>query len=186
MENRISAQPAQSSRARVRPRSRLSVPRSCPRALSLRLVGPVCRRRLPSPARPRSLSVSRAQPVSAPSHSLRALISSRCVVGPPCQIRLPREPPWTSADAHREPQPRHLPTHPSSLLSTARTRSLSPASFRASSLSLSHALPSPLALAGDTRTLCWPSSPPEATPSHPELRPKVKNSFPCLVFLIRA
>jgi hypothetical protein len=103
---------------------------------SLCLVGPVCRCRLPSPACPRSLSVSRAQPVSASSRSLRALVSSRCDVGPPCQIRLPCEPSWTSAHARREPWPRRLPTRPSSLLSTARTRSLSSASFRASSLSL--------------------------------------------------
>jgi hypothetical protein len=57
-------------------------------------------------------------------------------VGPLYQLRLPREPPWTSAHTRREPLSRRLPTHPSSLLSTAHTRSLSLASFRASSPSL--------------------------------------------------
>jgi hypothetical protein len=98
-------------------------------------VGLVCRRRLPSPARLRSLSVLRAHPVSAMSRSLRAPVSSRCAVGPPCQLCLPREPPWTSAHACRESRPRRLPSRPSSLMSTACTSSLSLASFRASSLS---------------------------------------------------
>jgi hypothetical protein len=106
----------------------LSPPFLCP-------VGLAYRHRLPSPEHPDSLSVPWAQLVSAPSRSLRALVSSRCAVGPPYQLRLPREPPWTSAHARREPRPRRLPMRPSSLLSTARTRSLSPASFHASSLS---------------------------------------------------
>jgi hypothetical protein len=89
------------------------------------LVGPACRCQMPSPARPRSLSASRAQPLSTPSRSLRKPIFPCCAVGPPCQFRLPREPPWTSAHACREPWPRCLPKHPSFFLSIARTRSLS-------------------------------------------------------------
>jgi hypothetical protein len=60
----------------------------------------------------------------------------RCAVGPPCQFRLPYEPPWTSAHARQDPRPHRLPMQPSSLLSTAHTRTRSPASFHASSPSL--------------------------------------------------
>jgi hypothetical protein len=121
----------------------------------------------------RVLSVPRARPVSAMSHTLRAPVPYRCAVGLPCQLRLPREPPWISTHTRQEPRPRRLPTRPSSLLSTARTRSLSYLISR--KLTLSLALPSPLALAGDPRPPCRPSSPPEAAPSHPELRLEVRN-----------
>jgi hypothetical protein len=54
-------------------------------------------------------------------------------MGLPCQFCLPREPSWTSVRVCRDPWPRRLPAHPSSLLSIAHTRSLSPAPFHASS-----------------------------------------------------
>jgi hypothetical protein len=53
-------------------------------------------------------------------------------------------------------------------------------------LTHSRTLLSPLALAGVPCPLCQLSSPLEAAPSHPELRPEVRNMFPCLVSLIRA
>jgi hypothetical protein len=71
---------------------------------------------------------------------------------------------------------------PSALLTPARTRSLSPASFR--TLSPFRAPQSSLALAGDPRSRCRPSSPPEVAPSHPELRPEVRNSLSCPFILI--
>jgi hypothetical protein len=74
----------------------------------------------------------------------RALAPSLCTVELLCQLRLPREPPWTSVHARREPQPHRLPTHPSSLLSTADTCSLPYLISR--KLTLSRALLSPLAL----------------------------------------
>jgi hypothetical protein len=162
LENCISAQPAQSIQAG--PRAPAPPDRWTPsvsggflaHALSspsLCLVGLACRRQSPSLARPCSLSASWAQLVSTPRCSLHAPVFPRCAVGPPCQFRLPREPPWTSAHARQEPRPHRLPTHPSSLLSTARTRSLSPDPFRVSSLFLSLALPSLLALAGDPSPL---------------------------------
>jgi hypothetical protein len=103
---------------------------------SLCPVGPVCRRQSPSPTRPLSVSALRARLVSAMSNFPRALASSLYTLGPLCQLHLPRKPPWTSAHVHREPWPRRLPTQPRSLLSIAHTRSLSLASFRASSPSL--------------------------------------------------
>jgi hypothetical protein len=89
-----------------------------------------------SPARPSSVSASRARFVSVMNHFLHAPVFPRCTVGPPCQFHLPREPPWTSAHAHRDPRPRRLPMHPSPILSTVRTHTRSPTSFRASSPSL--------------------------------------------------
>jgi hypothetical protein len=53
-------------------------------------------------------------------------------------------------------------------------------------LTLSHALLSPLALAGVAPPRCRPSNPLEAATSRPEHRPEVRHLFPCLVFLIRA
>jgi hypothetical protein len=53
-------------------------------------------------------------------------------------------------------------------------------------LTLSHALPSLLTLVGEPRPSYQPSSPPKATSSHLELRPKVRNLFICLVYLIYA
>jgi hypothetical protein len=112
-----------------------------PRALSSPLPqpsGPDCRCKSPSPTRHLSLSALQARLVSTVSYFPRtpAPSLSLCTVGPPYQLCLPREPPWTSEHARREPHSRRLPTHPISLLSTAHTHSLSPASFRASSPSL--------------------------------------------------
>jgi hypothetical protein len=49
------------------------------------------------------------------------------------------------------------------------------------SLALSRALPLPLSLAGNPRPPCRSSSLPEATPSDPELRPKVRHLFRCSI-----
>jgi hypothetical protein len=130
------------------------------------------------------VSASRARFVSTPSGSLRALAPPRCAVGPPCQLRLPRGPPWTNtralAHARRDPPPRRPPMHPSYFLSTARIRTRFPVSFRPSSLSLSHS-------AHAARPRRRPAeSPPKAMPSHPELRLEVRSPFPCLVSLIHA
>jgi hypothetical protein len=93
----------------------VSISFACAPKLSLCPVGPTCYRCEPFPPHTRSLSLHR---------------------GAPCQIRLLCKPPWTSTHAHREPRPRHLPTCPTSLLSTAHTFSLSPTSFHTSSPSL--------------------------------------------------
>jgi hypothetical protein len=53
-------------------------------------------------------------------------------------------------------------------------------------LTLSRALLSPLGFAGVPRSSCRPSNPLGAAPSYPELRPEVRRSFSCLVFLIHA
>jgi hypothetical protein len=77
-------------------------------APSLCTAGLACQHRYPFTPRPLSPSLRR---------------------GTPCQLHPLREPPVTSVHTRREPWPRCLPTPPSSLLSPARTRSSSPASF---------------------------------------------------------
>jgi hypothetical protein len=84
---------------------------------------------------PLSVSASWACLISTMSRLPHAPTPSLCTVGPPCPLRLHREPSLTSAHARRAPQPCRLPTHPSSLLSTAHT-ALSPTSIRSSSPSL--------------------------------------------------
>jgi hypothetical protein len=76
----------------------------------------------------------------------RAPAPSLYNVGPLCQLRLPREPPWTTAHARREPQPRRLATHPSSLFEH-RPHLLSLPYLISRKLTLSRALLSSLALA---------------------------------------
>jgi hypothetical protein len=130
---------------RVRPSSNRRTPpvgavpfarsHASPFPLSLCSVGPTCRCHFLSHA-PHTLSVQRTPPVSAVNHSLCALPLSLVAPWSPYQLRLTSKPPLTSAQARREPQPRRLPTCPSSLLSLARTCSLSPASFRPRSPSL--------------------------------------------------
>jgi hypothetical protein len=126
-----------------------------------------------------SLSASRARLVSASSRFPRAPDPSRCAVGPPCQLRIPRDPPWTSSTHAEIPgtspaQAPQLPfehlLHPHSLPCPISRR---PA--------LSRALPSLLDLVGDPRPPCRSPSPPEAAPSDPELRPEVRHRFPCSV-----
>jgi hypothetical protein len=124
-----------------------------------------------------SLSASWARLISALNRFPRAPVPSRCVVGPPCQLCLPRDPPWTSTHAHRDPRPRRPPTHPQ-LLFEHRPHPHSLPCPISHSLTLSRALPSPLDLAGDPRRS--PSSP-EATPSDPELHLEVRHPFPCSI-----
>jgi hypothetical protein len=116
--------------ARTRSRTRSLFP-SARRARAISVVSPS--------RKPLSPSSQRAPPVSAVTRSLCSL-SLSLRRGTPCLLRPPREPPLTRAHARREPWPHRLPTSPSSLLSPARTRSPSPASFcpLLPSLTLSH------------------------------------------------
>jgi hypothetical protein len=87
-----------------------------------------------------SLSASWARLVSALNRFPRTPVPSRCVVEPLCQLCLPYDPSWTStralAHVRRDPRPRRPPTHPSSFLSTACTRTHSLVPFHTVSLSL--------------------------------------------------
>jgi hypothetical protein len=194
MENYISAQPAQSSPARPHARAPASPNRWAPPTS-----GSFLARALSSPplfsgaglstlvalARAPSFSLCLAGPtrqhtelfpprVCFPSlrrgASLSVLPSPRTVVDQ--RARMPRTPATSTAHAHQLPC-EHRP-HPLSLPCLISCK-----------LTLSRALPSPLALAGDPCPSCLPSSPPEAVPSHPELRPKVRNPVSCSIFLIR-
>jgi hypothetical protein len=125
---------------------------------------------------PLSLSALRARLISVLSCFPRTPAPSCCAVGPPSQLRLPRYPPWTSMHARTPRSPTTSPAHAaSSLLSTASTSLHHPISRK---LALSRALPLLLDLAGDPYPSCRSSSPPEAVPSDPKLRPEVRHPFP--------
>jgi hypothetical protein len=188
MENRILAQPVQfgpvQPRAHARPRGQaapacrcralslplpsgadLSAPVAFARApvFSLCLAGPTRQRAEPFPLRAYFLSLRCGASLSAPP-SLRATVDQRA--------RMQRT---ATSPAHAPQLPfKHHP-HPLSLPCLI-SRQLTP----------SRALPSTLVLSGGPHLSCWPSSPPEAAPSHPELHPEMRNLFLCLVFLIRA
>jgi hypothetical protein len=108
---------------------------------------------------------------------------SRCVVGPPCELCLPR--------ARRGPASACTPRSPATSLAHTpqllfehhpRPHSLSRPSSH--SLALSRALPTLLDLASDPRPSCRSSSPPEAAPGYLELCLEVRHPFPCSVFPI--
>jgi hypothetical protein len=80
--------------------------------------------------------------------------------------------------------PATSPAHAPQLLFEHRPRPHSLPRPISHSLALSRALPTPLNLTGDPRPPCQSSSLPEATPGHPELRPKVRHPLPCSVFPI--
>jgi hypothetical protein len=118
----------------------------------------------------------------------RALPLSHCAVGPLCQLRL--------LHAHLGPEHVHSrrtlrtlatsPAHAPQLLFEHRPRPHSLPHPSLHNLALSRALPMPLNLARDPRPPCRSSSPPEDTLGHPELCPKVRHLFSCLVFPIHA
>jgi hypothetical protein len=142
----------------------LSAPVSFACSLSLCLVGPVCQCRAVAPARP---------------------LFSLYAVGLPCQFRLlrarhglarahSRTSPGFSATTPTRPapflEPRQCPAHTPHLISLGFT--------------LSRALPTPPAAAGDPRPRYRPSSSPETAPSLPELRLEVRHPSPCPISLI--
>jgi hypothetical protein len=136
---------------------------ACVPSFSLCLAGPTRQHTEPFPPRVCFPSLRRGA-------SLSVLPSPRTVVDQ--RARMPRTPATSTAHAPQLPY-EHRP-HPLSLPCLISRK-----------LTLSRALPSPLALAGDPRPSCLPSSPPEAVPSHPELRPEVRNPVSCSIFLIR-
>jgi hypothetical protein len=189
-EKTNSAQPAQLSPARPRAHAasqggfHLSAVVFSPRALPSPLLlpsGAILSAPIALAHTPFSLSTSQARPVSTMNRFVvHPLSLSLCAMGPPCQLRLPRDPPWTSAHACRDPQPRRLPMHPQ-LPFEPRPHPHSLPCPISRKLTLSRALLSPLGFAGVPRPPCRPSNPPEAAPSRPELCPKVRHQFPCSV-----
>jgi hypothetical protein len=148
-----------------------AVPLSPPRALSLTLcpMGPTCRRQFPSPAR--SLSLCLVGPVrQLPSRCPARPLFSLCAVGLPCQFRLPR--------SRRISRPRRPPTRPAPFLEPRQCPAHAPCLI-SHSFTLSRALPTPPAAAGDPRPRFRPPSSPETAPSLPELRPEVRHPSPC-------
>jgi hypothetical protein len=141
-----------------------------------------------SPARPSSLSASRARFAS-------------------CRVVAPRVPfspsvPWTlpvsstlptpvvdrrvRTHAHRRiSRPRRQPTRPAPFLEPRQCPALPPPCLISRSSAHSRALPTSPTATGDPRPCSQPSSSPETAPDLPELRPEVRLPPPCLFYLIR-
>jgi hypothetical protein len=147
-------------------------------------VGPTCRCQFPLPVS--SLSVSRARFASAEPlpprvpFSLSALwaclvrsafpvpaVDRRVRTRACCRVSWPRRLPMRPAPFL---EPRQCPAHIPHLISRRFT--------------LSSALHTPPAAAGDPRPRPRPSSSPETAPSVPELRPEVRHPSPCPISLI--
>jgi hypothetical protein len=140
----------------------------------------------PLPARSPSLSVSRTR------------IASRRAVARTPLSSLPM--PWASLVSsafsalavdrrvrtcarRRVSRPRRPPTRPIPFIEPCQCPAHNP-HLISHSFTLSRALPSPPATAGDPRPCPRPSSSPETGPSLPELRPEVRNLCPCPISLI--
>jgi hypothetical protein len=113
------------------------------------------------PAHPfSSLSAPWACPVSSAPSALA--VDRRMRTRARRRISRPRRPPTRPAPFL---EPRQCPAHTPRLISLSST--------------LSRALPTPPATAGDPHPRSRPSSSPETSPSLPELRPEVRHSSPC-------
>jgi hypothetical protein len=126
---------------------------------SLCLADPTCQHAEPFPPHARFPSLHRGASLSAPP-SPRTVVY-QCAHTPRTMATLP---------AHAPQLPLEHRSHPFSLSCLISRK-----------LTLSRALPPPLALARDPRSPCRPSSTPEAAPSLPERRPDVRNSLSCSV-----
>jgi hypothetical protein len=153
------------------------------RALSLALcpLGLTYRHHFSSPVRSLSLSVSRARIASRRAIAPRVPFFSLCAVGLPCQFR----PSALAVDRrvrtharHRISRPRRPPTRPAPFLEPRQCPAHTPCLI-SYSFTLSRALPTPPAAAGDPCPRSWPSSLPETAPSLPELWPEVRHPSPC-------
>jgi hypothetical protein len=179
---------AQPGRAPARPRrltggphlSAAVLPRARPSSLALCPLGPTCRRRFSSPAH--SLSLSRG-PGSLVAEPLpRAPLSSlsspwACPVSSaPSALAVDRR--MRTRARRRISRPRRPPTRPAPFLEPRQCPTHTPCLIFLS-FTLSHALPTPPAAAGDPRQCSRPSSSLETAPSLPELRPEVRHPSPC-------
>jgi hypothetical protein len=161
--------------AAILPRARAPSLARCP-------VGPTCRCQFPSPVRSLSLSRGPVSPVAeplprAPLSSLSA--SWACLVSSAFPALAVDRRVRTRA-RRRVSQPRRLPTRPAPFLDARQCPAHTP---RLISLdfTLSRALPTPPAAAGDPLPCSRPSSTPEIAPSLPELRPEVRHPSPCQI-----
>jgi hypothetical protein len=133
-----------------------------------------------------SLSVSRVQFASAeplPPHvpytlsaSWTCLVSS-AFLAPAVDQRM------RTRARRRVSQPRRPPTRPAPFIKHRQCPAHTPRLISLS-FTLSRALPTPPAVAGDPHPRSWPSSSPETAPSLPELRPEVRHPSPCPISLI--
>jgi hypothetical protein len=143
-------------------------------------VGPICRRQFPSPARSLSLCLAgpdRQSPsrcpappflLSAPWNCPISFAPSALAVDQRVRTRARRRISW----------PRRLPTRPAPFLEPRQCPAHTPRLISLS-FTLSRALPTPPAAAGDPRPRSRPSSSLETAPSLPELRPEVRHPSPC-------
>jgi hypothetical protein len=139
-----------------------------------------------SPVRSPSLSVSRARFTSAellPPHVPFSLSASWAFLVTFAFLTPAVDQRVRTRAHHRVSRPRRPPTRPAPFLEPrqcpAHTRHLISHSF-----TLSRALPSSSAAAGDPHPCSRPSSSPKTAPSLPELRSKVKHPAPCPISFI--
>jgi hypothetical protein len=140
-------------------------------------------------------SLSRSLPsgadLSAPVLLLRAPVAEPLPRAPPFLLSAPWACLVSSAPSalavdrrlrtrarHRISRPRRPPTFLASFLEPHQCPAHTPLLISLS-FTLSRALPTPPATAGDPRLCSRPSSSPETTPSLPELRPEVRHPSPC-------
>jgi hypothetical protein len=133
--------------------------------LSLCLVGPVRQALSCCPARPLFLSAMWACPVRSAPPAL--------AVDQRVHTRARRRVSW----------PRRPPTRPTPFLEPRQCPVLAPRLI-SHNFTLSRALPTPPAAAGDPRPCSRPSKPPETAPDLSELRSEVRRPSPCPIFPI--
>jgi hypothetical protein len=192
-KRRKQPKPAQST---ARPRRltsglRLSaavLPRVRPPSLARYPVGPICRRQFPSPALSLSLSlfVSWARIASRRVIAPHAPFSSLCawtlpISSAPSALAVDRR--VRTRARQRISRPRRPPMRPAPFIEPRQCPAHTP-HLILWSFTLSRALPTPPAAAGDPHPCSRPSSSPENAPSLLELRPEVRHPSPCPIFLI--
>jgi hypothetical protein len=178
--------PARRRRLTGRPRLLATVlPRVHPPSLARCPVGLICWCQFPSRACSLSLSlyvcVSRARIASRRAVAPRTLSSLSApwacpISSAPSALTVDRR---VRTRAHRRiSQPRRLPTRPAAFLEPHQCLAHTPRLI-SHSFTLSRALPTLPATAGDPRPHSRPSSSPETAPSLPELCAEVRHPSPC-------
>ena len=144
-------------------------------------MGPICRRPFFSPARSLSLCLAgpdRQSPSRWPAHPFSSLSAPwACPVSSaPSALAVDRR--VRTRARRRISRPRRPPTRPAPFLEPRQCPAHTPRLI-SHSFTLSRALPTPPAAAGDPRPRSRPSSLPETAPSLPKLRPEVRHPSPC-------
>jgi hypothetical protein len=156
------------------------LPRARPPTLARCPVGPICRRKFPSPVHSLSLSRGPGSPVAeslprAPLSSLSAPWACP-VSSAPSALVVDRR--VRTRARRRISRPQRMPTRQAPFLEPRQCPAHTPRLISLN-FTLSRALPTPPAAAGDPHPRSRPSSSPETAPSLLELRLEVRHPSPC-------